>query len=158
MTDFPPGWAWLAAGVALLVIEMVTPGMFMMWLGLAALGTGALTFWLGLAFGAEVAVFGVLALAAIWVALRLRGRRRATTINAPGSGLIGRTAYALRFDGTEGRVRVGDSDWPARLAPGNAPPVHDAALRVVDVDGVVLIVQPGGGAGMATTMSVNGGT
>jgi len=49
---------------------------------------------------------------------------------------------ALRFHGREGRVRVGDSDWSARLAPGAPAPEVGARLLVEDVEGTVLIVRP----------------
>ena len=54
----------------------------------------------------------------------------------------GRAGYELAFEGREGRVRLGDSDWPAQLPRGTAPPVPEARLRVVGVKGVVLMVQP----------------
>jgi membrane protein implicated in regulation of membrane protease activity len=47
----------------------------------------------------------------------------------------------LGFSGTEGRVRLGDSDWPARLV-GAAGVASGVALLVEDVDGLTLIVRP----------------
>ena len=35
-----PALMWLAGGLVLLVAEVVMPGVFLFWLGLAALGTG----------------------------------------------------------------------------------------------------------------------
>jgi len=37
-----PALVWLVAGLVLLVLEMLVPGVFMMWLGIAALATGGL--------------------------------------------------------------------------------------------------------------------
>ncbi|WP_270936612.1 NfeD family protein [Falsiroseomonas oryzae] len=40
------------------------------------------------------------------------------------------------------RVRLGDSDWPARLPRGVAMPEAGATVRVEAVDGMVLVVRP----------------
>jgi membrane protein implicated in regulation of membrane protease activity len=56
--------------------------------------------------------------------------------------LVGRPATALSFTGAEGRVRLGDSDWPARLVHGAHTPAPMTALEVVAVDGLVLLVRP----------------
>ncbi len=131
---------WLAAGLVLLLLEVLAPGVFMMWLGLAALGTGLATLSEGIGFELQVVTFGVLAAIALTVGLRLR--RRPARLNTQQDGLAGRVATALVFEGREGRVRVGDSDWAARV-PANVPqPDPGARLRVEAVDGTVLIVRP----------------
>jgi hypothetical protein len=136
-----PAVAWLVTALVLLVVEVVTPGAFMMWIGLAALGTGAVVLMAAPGFAVQVGCFAVLAAAAIALGLRLR-RAPERRVNTPESGLVGRTVRALSFEGAEGRVRLGDSDWPAQLAAGAAAPEPDARLRVVAVNGLVLIVQP----------------
>jgi membrane protein implicated in regulation of membrane protease activity len=141
LTHTPTSLTWIGVGLALLLAELVAPGVFLMWIGLAAIGTGgAVT--LGLdGFAPQVVCFAALSAAGIALGLRLR-RPPERRINMPESGLVGRTAHALVFDGREGRVRLGDSDWPARLVHGAAPPAKDGRLRVVGVSGVVLLVQP----------------
>ncbi len=141
---------WLVAGVLLLAAEAPVPGLFLMWLGLAALGTGALTLWLGLRLPAEVAGFAVLAAMSVALGWRLRHpRHRPHEVNAPQAGLVGRSAVALAFNGAEGRVRVGDSDWPARLQGGGSV-AAGAALLVAGLDGMtLLVVATGAGAGGA---------
>ena len=132
---------WLGAGLALLVAELAAPGAFLMWIGLAALGTGAAVL-AGLeGFGPQVAVFAVLAAGSIAAGLRVR-RRPERRVNTPDAGLVGRTVHALAFDGREGRVRLGDSDWPAQLVSGAATPDPRGRLLVVGVKGLVLLVQP----------------
>ena len=63
-------------------------------------------------------------------------------MNTQTAGLAGRVATALVFHGREGRVRVGDSDWAARVPTGVPPPDPGTRLRVDGVDGTVLIVRP----------------
>ncbi len=134
---------WLLAGLMLLIAETLLPGVFLMWIGLACLGTGLAAVTAPLGFGSQVAIFGVLT--AVTLTLGLRFRRKPARINTQTAGLAGRTAVALRFHGREGRVRVGDSDWPARLPSGVPAPDAGARLRVEGVDGTILIVRPDAG-------------
>ena len=131
---------WIAAGLALLIIEMLLPGVFMMWLGLAACGVGLLTLALHFGFEAQVVSFGVLAAISLSIGLRLRRPRQ--IVHTEREGLIGRPATALVFQGREGRVRLGDTDWAARVPDDIAPPDPGARLRVSQVDGTILIVRP----------------
>ncbi len=132
---------WLVAGLVLLAIEVHAPGGFMMWLGLAAFGTGLIALASGIGFELQVITCGVLAAISLGVGLRLR-HRRPVRLNTQQAGLAGRTATALSFSGQEGRVRVGDSDWAARVPPDVPEPISGSRLRVEGVDGTVLIVRP----------------
>jgi hypothetical protein len=137
------GWMiWCAGGLVLMALEVHAPGAFMLWIGLAALGTGLVTWGLALPFAGEVSVFAVLTVVLVVLGLALRRHRRPSGINAPGSGLVGRSATALGFVGSEGRVRLGDSDWPARMVEGAGSPAPRQVLEVVAVDGLVLLVRP----------------
>jgi membrane protein implicated in regulation of membrane protease activity len=137
MTD----WViWIAAGLALLIAEMLLPGVFMVWLGLAACGAGLLTLAFEFGFAAQVISFGVLAAIALSVGLRVR--RPHEVVHTESAGLIGRPATALVFQGRDGRVRLGDSDWAARVPSGVAPPDPGTRLRVAQVEGTILIVRP----------------
>src|SRR5580692_11532885 len=131
---------WLLAGLALAIAEALLPGAFLIWIGIAAAGTGLVTLAADLRFELQVIAFAVLAAGALTTGLRLRRHR--PVLNTRHAGLAGRTATALAFRGREGRVRVGDSDWAARLPPDATEPAPGAVLRVVDVDGTVLIVRP----------------
>lgn len=131
---------WLIAGLVLMLLEVVAPGVFLIWLGLAALGTGLVVQFAEPGFAWQVVVFAVFAAITIAIGLRVRAPRKAAEINTPGSGLVGREAVVLEFHGRTGRVRLGDSDWSARLASGTETPEPHAVLRVVDVDGTTLVV------------------
>jgi membrane protein implicated in regulation of membrane protease activity len=134
---------WVVVGLVLLMAEIHAPGAFMMWVGLAACGTGLVVLVSGGGFELQVVTFGVLAAISLAVGLRFR-RPRTPRMNTQQSGLAGRTATALVFRGREGRVRVGDSDWAARVPNDVAEPSAGARLRVEGVDGTVLIVRPEG--------------
>jgi membrane protein implicated in regulation of membrane protease activity len=137
-----PGLAWLVGGLLLMAVEALAPGAFMVWIGLAAVGTGLATLAFPLDFSFEVVVFAVLAAASIASGLRLRRSARPNTLNTPQSGLVGRTVQVLSVQGREGRVRMGDSDWSARLDAGAAWAEQGRLLEVVALDGCVLVVRP----------------
>ena len=130
---------WLAVGVALVIFEVVIPGIFLLWLGLAALGTGLLLLLVVLSFGAQVLLFAALAVVSVLFARSRLHKPVPNGLNQPGSGLIGRRAVALGFNGNEGRVHVGDSDWPARLVAGKAE--AGSVLVVEGVEDMVLLVR-----------------
>ena len=124
----------------LLGLEIFVPGAFLMWIGLGALGTGLVVLVIGFGFALQVLAFGGLSALAITIGLRLRKPVR--RLNTQTAGLVGRPATAIAFDGRAGRVRLGDSDWAARVPHDVAPPEAGAHLLVADVDGTTLIVRP----------------
>ncbi len=136
------GLIWILAGLALLGAEMLLPGVYLLWTGLAALGTGLLVLALAPGFGVSVAAFLVLLALGVLASLRIGGRGAAPHVNAPEAGLAGRQAVVIAADVAGLRVRLGDSDWPARLPLGAAMPAPGSAVRVEAVDGTVLVVRP----------------
>ncbi len=138
-----PGLIWLVGGAVLLVIEVLAPGAFMMWLGLAALGTGAVALAVDLGIAGQVVVFALFAAVSIALGLRLRRPRHAGVLNTAQSGLIGRPARVLTVEGSQVRVRIGDSDWTARLARDVPTTSPGAELRVVGVDGTTVVIGDG---------------
>ncbi len=134
---------WIVAGLVLLGAEMLVPGVFLLWIGLAAIGAGLVLMMFDLSFGATVAIFLVLLAGGIVVALRLRREQRPTSrVNMPDSGLVGRHGTMLDINPAAPRVRVGDSDWPARLARDAGEVAVGARVRVDGVDGNTLVVRP----------------
>lgn len=139
-----PGLIWILAGLLLLGAELALPGVFLLWVGLAAIGTGGFVLWATPGFAATVGVFLVLLAAGIAIALRLRrGRPPAVAgLNTPEAGLVGRSGLLTAGIGPGLRVRIGDSDWPARLPRDHRVPEGELRVRVEAVDGTTLIVRP----------------
>jgi membrane protein implicated in regulation of membrane protease activity len=134
-------WSWVVAGLVLLALELVAPGGVLVWLGAAALVTGGLALLVNVYWPLQFVVFGVLALAAIWLWLRTRKQEQPTDrpyLNRRAERFIGHEVVLdepIR-DG-EGRVALGDTTWRVTgpdLAAG-------AKVRVVDADGAVLKVE-----------------
>jgi inner membrane protein len=135
-------WLWLIAAALLAMAELVLPGVYLIWIGGAALLTGLATLLLPLPVGAQFALFAVTAFVGIYV-----GRRYATNnpvrsddplLNDRGARLVGTIVTAVEaVDSMNGRVKVGDSVWSARGANASA----GDRLRVTGTEGNVLLVE-----------------
>ena len=134
------GAIWILVGLLLAALEMVAPGFFLLWIGLAALGTGVIATLSGVGVEAQFGVFVALtALLVGWAALRMRRRVVVDVVNSPAANLIGATCRAVAFRDGEGRVALGDGTWQARTTDGWEP-AAGTALRVVGLDGTTLLV------------------
>src|ERR1700761_9150594 len=88
-------WNWLIFGVVLMALELIAPGVFLFWLGLAALLTGLLSFAFTLSWQTQILMFAVFAAVAVPVWRRLaRGSAAANTdkpfLNKRADALVGR--------------------------------------------------------------------
>lgn len=136
-------WIWLTIGLVLIALEMLMPGVFLLWLGLAAIVTGAIAFVFDLGPAFQVANFVFLSLIAVYSAKRvLRDKPIESSdplLNKRGGRLTGETAIVTEaIDGGTGRIHVGDSDWIARgpdMAVGER-------VRITGSDGAILLVEP----------------
>ncbi len=139
-----PALIWILAGLLLLGAEIFVPAVFLLWIGLAALGTGLMGLALDPPFWVTVVVFIGLLGAGIALALRLRRLERPRPrVNTPDSGLVGRVGVLLEPDAAGLRVRLGDSDWAARLPREGGGSGHAGTrVRVEGVDGTTLVVRP----------------
>jgi membrane protein implicated in regulation of membrane protease activity len=138
-----PALIWILAGLLLLGAEMFLPGVFLLWVGLAAIGTGVMRFFVDPPFWMTVTVFILLLGAGIAAALRLRrSEHPRPRVNTPDAGLVGRFGVLIEPGSTGPRVRIGDSDWAARLPRDVAETPAGIRVRVEGVDGTTLIVRP----------------
>lgn len=136
-------WGWMAGGLALILLEMLAPGVFLLWLGIAAAATGMLTFGLGLTLPWQLASFAMLSFVSVIIGRRYFRRHPGmptfTEVNMPGTRYVGRVVNVVEaITGGRGRVRVADSPW---LAEGPDAPVG-SQVRIIAVDGSVLKVEP----------------
>lgn len=135
------GWGWLILGLVLIGAELLAPGIFLLWLGLAALVTGAVIGLTGMACQGALLVFAALSLASVLAGRALTRRSdepdTASGLNDRGRQLVGKVfKLEATMAGGEGRIRVGDSSWrvtgPELLA--------GTEVRVVRVEGATLVV------------------
>lgn len=133
------GLIWILVGLGLLIAEVFLPGVYLLWIGMAAVGTGLLDLAFAPGFATRVVVFLVLLGGGIAMGLAWRRNQRPQVLlNTPESGLVGRTGMLTERGSTGARVRIGDSDWAARLT-GDAEPGDK--VRVDAVDGTILVVR-----------------
>jgi inner membrane protein len=135
-------WLWLIAAAVLGIAELVVPGVYLIWIGLAALITGLATLLLPLPVVAQFALFAVTAFAAVYAGRRYLLNNPIVSddpkLNDRGARLVGSIVTAVEpVDSAHGRVKVGDSVWSAR---GADAAVGDR-LRVTGSDGSVLFVE-----------------
>ena len=138
-----PHWAWLILAGVLGIAEIVMPGIFLIWIGLAALVTGLVTLVLGIPEPLQFALFAMLAIAAVFAGRRWFALNPIESsdplLNDRAARLVGEQVTVVEaIDGGEGRVRVGDGVWPAR---GADAPVG-TRLRVTGIDRGLLKVEP----------------
>ena len=138
-----PGWLWAIGGVLLLVAEVIAPGFFLMFIGAAAIATGAFTLMFGLGMESQLALFALYSLLAVLAGRRVYSGRHAPSsdplLNDRSRRLIGKSVLVVTaVDEHGGRVKVGDSEWSARGGPAE---VGDR-VRIVGVEGNCLKVEP----------------
>lgn len=135
-------WNWLIAGLVLLGLELLAPGYFLLWFGVAALITGAFAFLTDFGWQVDVLVFVVLAVVLAIVARRYfsaqvageqpllnqRARRHVGTLHVLAEPIVG----------GQGRIRIDDTQW--RIEGPDLP--SGARVKVSDTDGAVLRVIP----------------
>jgi hypothetical protein len=135
-------WNWLIFGVILMALELMAPGVFLFWLGLAALLVGLVSFAFTPSWQVQILMFAVFAAAAVPVWRRLARGRGATNADSPflnrrADALVGRvfTLEKPIVDGA-GTVRIDDTVW--RVAGPDAP--AGSRVKIVQADGASLTV------------------
>ena len=141
--NLQPGWLWMIGGILLLIAEVIAPGFFLVFIGAAALATGAFTLLFGLGLPAQLTLFAIYAVVAVMLGRRAYANRTADSsdplLNDRGARMIGKSVTVIEpIDEHSGRVRVGDSEWSARGGPGRP----GERVRITGVEGNCLIVEP----------------
>ena len=138
-------YLWWILALLLIAGEVMAPGYFMLWIGIAAAAMGVLL-WLfpGLGLLAQAILFAVLALAACFAYarwLRPKIERRVPggeRLNRRGEQMIGQRYELIEaIVNGRGKVRVGDGQW---LVSGPDLPLG-STVEVVAVDGTTLKVR-----------------
>jgi inner membrane protein len=135
-------WDWFIAGALLLVLEVLAPGVFMLWLGLAALLVGLISIFVDWSWQAQFIAFALFSVGAIPVWLRLSRQVAAPTdqpfLNRRAEAHVGRIFTLERpiVDGS-GTLPIDDTVW--RITGTDLP--AGSRVKVVRVDGTALHVE-----------------
>ena len=142
-------WAWLLLGFVLLGLELLAPGVFLVWFGLAALVVGGVSvmpfadagWWPWQA--QSIAFVALSALFAMAGSRFLRhqadeGSGSQAVLNDRTAQLVGRTAVLVSpIENGFGRVRIGDTTWRVSgpdLAEGERARIVDARSGTLEVE------------------------
>lgn len=137
-------WLWISGGLVLLALEVIVPGAFLFWIGLAAIVTGMIVWMLPLPWPATLVIFAVGAVSAALLGRKLMGHRSSAPADAPhlhqrGAALVGREAALVEaLAGGEGEIRIDDTLW--RVSGPDLP--AGSRVRVTAAEGSRLRVEP----------------
>jgi membrane protein implicated in regulation of membrane protease activity len=113
-------WSWWVLGLVLLAAELIVPGVFLVWVGLAAIIVGAVSlllwehaFWI---WQVQALIFAALAVIAALLGRRYVYHNRYASdepfLNQRSAGLVGRTATLQEpIAEGRGRIRLDDTYW-----------------------------------------------
>ena len=136
-------WWWLIGAALLGILEIFLPGIFLAWIAAAAALTGIVVALLPISLPFELALFGLLAMAAVFGGRRHYERNPVESsdpmLNDRTARLIGQQVTVVTaIENGEGRVKVGDGVWAAR-GPNAAA---GSRMVVTGADGTCLRVEP----------------
>ena len=136
-------WHWWILAVVLIILEILTPGAFFMWMSAAAGVVGlALLVMPDITWQTQFLLFSVISIVAIIAGKAWFSRNpietEMPTLNERENELIGKV-FSVEQDivNGSGRIKVGESTWKA-----NGPDCKaGGSVKVVGVDGAVLTVE-----------------
>ena len=136
-------WNWMILAAILLILELIAPGIFLIWFGVAAAATGLIVFRYDISWQWQLVWFCGLSLASVLLAYRYLRKHPFDSdqplLNRRANQMIGET-YDLVDPIVNGRgsIHAGDTIWRVE---GPALP-KGAQVKVVGVDSSVLKVEP----------------
>ncbi|MBL4871623.1 MAG: NfeD family protein [Robiginitomaculum sp.] len=140
------GARWLMIGFALLILEVLTGTMYMLWIAAAALIVGIIMFVMPvLDWQMQLLLFSILTAILMYVGhTHLRPRMQGgepSDLNDRARSMVGMRVKAIaNFETGRGRVQVGDTQWRAAMKSGDAKAGQE--LKIVSVTGTTLDVEP----------------
>ncbi|MCR5855934.1 MULTISPECIES: NfeD family protein [Mesorhizobium] len=139
-------WNWMVLGFVLLALEILVPGVFLLWIGIAAIIVGALSLqfwdWAAWTWQVQTLLFLALSLVAAYVGHRVNKARETDSdeplLNRRDAQLVGRTATLEEpIREGRGRIRLDDTVWKV-IGPDAQPGTR---VRVVSAHGGELTVE-----------------
>jgi len=139
------GTKWIIIGVLLLILEVVTGTLYILWPAAAALIVGVIVFVLPLGWEMQLLLFFILSTILLifghtYVRPKMKGGEP-SDLNDRARSMVGMRVKAVNdFETGQGRVQVGDTQWRAAMPNGDATAGQE--LRIVSVKGTTLTVEP----------------
>lgn len=141
--DMLGGWTWWILGLALLAVEVIAPGFFFLWFGVAAILIGVSALLIDWPWQLQIVGFGILSVISAVIGRKLLGYRDVQSedphLNIRTARLKGRTfVLSEPITAGSGRMKVDDSVW--RVTGPDLP--AGATVMVTGSDGTTLTVEP----------------
>ena len=135
-------WNWFILAALLFLVEVLAPGMFMMWLGLAAILVGIISSAVIWSWQAQLIAFAVCAIASVpawrYFARKVEGPTGSPFLNRRADGYVGRVFTLDKpIVGGIGAVRIDDTIW--RVSGPDCP--AGSRVKVAHADGANLTVE-----------------
>lgn len=137
-------WNWLILAGLFLALELMAPGIFLIWFGIAAAIVGLIALTIDISWPWQLVIFAILALATVFVVhryLRPYGDRPSDRplLNRRALRYVGQYyVLAEAIENGRGKIRIGDSHWQVEGPDARV----GARVKVVGADGTVLKVEP----------------
>lgn len=145
-------WIWMAAGIALAVIELVVPGVFILPFTLGAIAAGLLAY-AGYGTAVQWTAFGAVSGVLLPLALVITKRIMKNIPPPVGSnrmiGLRGPVTIAVDNQKNRGHVRLGGELWRAESESGTDIPAG-IVVEVTAVRGIRVVVRKADNEGAGT--------
>ncbi len=138
-------WWWFSAAAVLMVLEIVTPGVFFIWIGFGALATGLIDFVFPAASPALLGtIFAVLSVVSVAIGKKVMANGKQVqpdpTLNNRAAQYIGQIYSVCEpIVAGRGKISVGDSQW---LATAQTDIPANARVKVTGARGTTLEVEP----------------
>lgn len=136
-------WGWLVLGAILFALDVMAPGFYLVWFGIAAAAVGLLLFAVPLPNPWPLVVFCAVSVISLFIGRALWGSHRERESDRPflnqrGRQLVGQTfVLSEPIQGGRGRAKVGDTIW---TVSGPSLPAGEL-VRVTSAEGIVLKVE-----------------
>jgi len=135
-------WNWFILAALLLLIEILAPGMFMLWLGLSAILVGIISSAVVWSWQAQLIAFAVFAIASVpaWRHFARKVEKPADSpfLNRRAEGYVGREFTLDKpIVGGVGTIRIDDTVW--RVSGPDSP--AGTRVKIARADGVNLMVE-----------------
>jgi membrane protein implicated in regulation of membrane protease activity len=133
-------WNWFILAALLLLIEILAPGMFMLWLGLSAILVGIISSAVVWSWQAQLIAFAVFAIASVpaWRHFARKVEKPAAFLNRRAEGYVGREFTLDKpIVGGVGTIRIDDTVW--RVMGPDAP--AGSRVRIARAEGAALTVE-----------------
>jgi len=136
-------WHWLILAVALIILEILMPGAYFLWMGVSAIFVGALMYvFPEMVFLVQILIFAVLSVISVVMYKSYRKKNPIVT-DEPALNRRGEQYIDQKFTLTEpiingeGKIKVDDSTW--KIVGMDMP--AGMVVRVVAVEGTTLKVE-----------------